>query len=171
MRVCMRVCVCVCVCVCVWCGEGRFHLPPHSCGGQGQLCVVSSLLSLEIGSRLDLWVSGRQGLAHWAVPGPLLFIFFVYFIFIFIRYFLYLHFKFYPLSSFPFQKPPYPIPPPPVHEPTYSRLPVLAFPYTGASSLHRTKGLSSHWCPTRPSSATYAAGALSPSLCTLWLVI
>ena len=34
---------------------------------------------------------------------------------------------------------------------------VLAFPYTGAYSLLKTKGLSSHWWPTRPSSATYAA--------------
>jgi hypothetical protein len=35
----------------------------------------------------------------------------------------------------------------------------------------RTKGLSSHWYPTRPSSATYAEGALSPSMCTLYLVV
>jgi hypothetical protein len=32
---------------------------------------------------------------------------------------------------------------------THSRLLALAFPNTGVSSLHRTKGLSSHWCPTR----------------------
>jgi hypothetical protein len=38
-------------------------------------------------------------------------------------------------------------------------------------SLHRTKGLSSHWCLTRPSSATCAAGAMSPTMCTLWLVV
>jgi hypothetical protein len=43
----------------------------------------------------------------------------------------------------------------------------LAFSYTGASSLHRTKGLSSHWWLTRPSSATYAAGAMNPFMCTL----
>jgi hypothetical protein len=29
-------------------------------------------------------------------------------------------------------------------QPTHSHLPVLAFPYTGESSLHRTKVLSSH---------------------------
>jgi len=46
------------------------------------------------------------------------------------------------------------------HPPTTSLLPTLAFPYTGAWSLHRTKGLFSHWCPTRPSSATYAAWAI-----------
>jgi hypothetical protein len=36
--------------------------------------------------------------------------------------------------------------------PTHSFLTALAFPYTGAWSLYRTKGLSSHWCQTRPSS-------------------
>ena len=30
------------------------------------------------------------------------------------------------------------------HPLTHSHLTILAFPYTGASSLHRTKGLSSH---------------------------
>ena len=49
-------------------------------------------------------------------------------------------------------------------------LSALAFPYTGTSSLHRTKGLSSHWWPTRPFSATYSAGAMSPTMCTLWFV-
>ena len=57
------------------------------------------------------------------------------------------------------------------HPLTHSHLPSLAFSYTGASSLHRTKSLSSHSCPTRPSSATYVAGAMSPSMCTLWLVV
>jgi hypothetical protein len=47
----------------------------------------------------------------------------------------------------------------------------LAFPYTGASSLHRTKGLSSLWCTTRPSSATYVTGAMGHSMCTPWLVV
>lgn len=45
---------------------------------------------------------------------------------------------------------PYPIPLPPAsmwvlpYPPTHSCLPALAFPYTRALSLHRTKGLSSH---------------------------
>ena len=45
---------------------------------------------------------------------------------------------------------PYPILPPPAsmmlltYSPTPSCLPILAFLYTGALSLHRTKGLSSH---------------------------
>ena len=44
----------------------------------------------------------------------------------------------------------YPILPPPAsmrvfpHPPTYSHFPILAFPYTGESNLHRTKGLPSH---------------------------
>jgi hypothetical protein len=44
---------------------------------------------------------------------------------------------------------------------------VLAFPYIGPLSLHRTKGLSSHWWPTRPSCATCVAGAMGLSICTL----
>jgi hypothetical protein len=55
------------------------------------------------------------------------------------------------------------------HSLTYSHLPALAFFYTGASSLQRTKSLSSHWCPTR-SSATYVVVAMGPSMCTPWLV-
>jgi hypothetical protein len=46
----------------------------------------------------------------------------------------------------------YPIPSPTAHQLIHSHFPVLAFPYTGTSSLPRTKGLSSHWHPTRPSS-------------------
>jgi hypothetical protein len=49
-----------------------------------------------------------------------------------------------------------------VSTPTHSHLPTLTFLYTAASSLHRTKSLFSHWCPTRPSSATYMAGAIVP---------
>jgi hypothetical protein len=67
-------------------------------------------------------------------------------------------------------KTPYPFSPPPTYQPTHSCFPVLAFPYTGVSIFLRTRSLSSHWCPTRPSSATYSAGATGPSLCTLWLV-
>jgi len=61
-----------------------------------------------------------------------------------------------------FPLPKHPLPPSP-----------LTFPYTGwgGSSLGRTKGFSSHWCPTRPASATYAAGAMGLSMCTLWMVV
>ena len=54
---------------------------------------------------------------------------------------------------------------------THSYLAALAFPYTRALSLHRTKGFSSHRCKTRPSSTTYAAGAVGPSMYNLWLVV
>jgi hypothetical protein len=54
---------------------------------------------------------------------------------------------------------------------TYSHLPSLASPYTVASSFQKTKGLPSHECQIRPSSATYVAGAMDPSMCTLWLVV
>ena len=53
-----------------------------------------------------------------------------------------------PFLVFPLETP-YPIPPPSdsmrllPYPSTYSCLPALAFPYTGASSLHRTKGFSS----------------------------
>ena len=68
-------------------------------------------------------------------------------------------------------KTPYLIPLHPTHQPTHSHFLVLAFPSTGVSSLLRTKGLSSHWCLTRPSCAADAAGAMGPSMCTLWLVV
>ena len=56
------------------------------------------------------------------------------------------------LSLFPISSPetPYPITPPPAsmgvlpNPPNHYCLPTMAFLYTGASSLHRTKGLSSH---------------------------
>ena len=70
-------------------------------------------------------------------------------------------------SQFSLQKLPIPTPPPflwrcsPTH---HSCLTALAFPYAGASSLHQTKGLASHWCQIRPSSATYAAGATGLSM-------
>jgi len=67
---------------------------------------------------------------------------------------------------------PYPIPIPffkkgvhlPIHPSSY---PPPTFPYTGRSSLDRNKGFSFHWCPTRPSIATHAAGAMSQSIYTL----
>jgi hypothetical protein len=65
----------------------------------------------------------------------------------FIRYFLHLHFKCYPESPSLC----------PVPQPTHSHLLALAFPCTGAYNFHKTKGLSSQWWLTRPSSATYAA--------------
>jgi hypothetical protein len=85
--------------------------------------------------------------------------FFFFLFFFLIGYFLYFQ-MLSPFMVFPMEIP-YFIPPPLAsmrmlpHSPTCSHLPTLPFPSTGASSLHRTKGLSSHWCLTRPSSATY----------------
>ena len=58
-----------------------------------------------------------------------------------------------------------------LYPPTHSCLPALAFLYTGALNPHRIKGRSSHKCPTRPSSATYVARAMGPSMFTLWLMV
>jgi hypothetical protein len=58
-----------------------------------------------------------------------------------------------------------------LHPFTHSCLPALAFPYTGASNPLRPKGHSSHWCPTRLPSATYATWAMGPSMCTLCFIV
>ena len=60
------------------------------------------------------------------------------------------------------------LPIPLAHQPTDSYFLTLAFPYTWAYNLHRTKDLYSHWWPTRLSSATYAAKAMSANMCFLW---
>jgi hypothetical protein len=76
-----------------------------------------------------------------------------------IRYFIYIS-NVIPFPSFPSENPlstPHSLCSP-SHPLPYL---VLEFPYTGAQSLHRTKGLSSHWWSTRPSSATYIARATS----------
>jgi hypothetical protein len=74
---------------------------------------------------------------------------------------------------------PHLIPPPPfpfasmrvlLHPLPNSHLTALAFSYAGASKLNRTMGLPTHWCQTRPSSATYVSGAMYPSRYTLWLM-
>ena len=83
-------------------------------------------------------------------------------------YFIYLYFKYFkcypPFSVFPPQTH-YHLPChsstrvlPHLH--TQSCLSILAFPYPGALSLHRSKGLPSHWCPKRQSFATHAAGVI-----------
>jgi hypothetical protein len=101
----------------------------------------------------------------------------IYFFFYFIGYFLCLYFKCYPFSQVFSPETPYRIPAPPAFmkvcpPPTHLLPPPHhGIPLHWALSLHRTKGLSSHWCPTRPSSAVYASGAVSCSMCTLWLVV
>ena len=100
---------------------------------------------------------------------------FLLFFFSFVGYFLYLHFKRYPLSSLPSGNPLFHSPPPASmrvlpYTCTHSCLPAQAFPSTGALKPHKTKSLFSHWFPTRPFSATYAARAMGPSICILLLV-
>ena len=69
-------------------------------------------------------------------------------------------------------KRPYPISLPMLtNPPTPPTLAVLLFPYTGALSLLRAKGLSSLWCPIMASSTTYAAGAMCHFICNLLLAV
>jgi hypothetical protein len=85
-----------------------------------------------------------------------------------LSYLIYLCFKCYIFSWFPLWIAPNQ-PPPPA---SMWMLPSLAFPYTGALSLHRTKGCSSHWCCTRTFSAkNTGAGAIGCSMWTLRLVV
>jgi hypothetical protein len=118
-------------------------VPEHTCI-QGSSCSdpPSVTWSLPLSSvSLTQTFSSRS-----ILPGESIFLFIIIIIIIniiIIIYFLYLHFKCYPLSWFPLQKPPIPSllllftnPPTP--------FPVLAFPYTGASSILRTKSLFSH---------------------------
>jgi len=55
--------------------------------------------------------------------------------------------------------------------PAHSCFTALASPYTGTSSLHRTQGLPSFWCYIRQISVTYVSEVMTPSMCTLWLVL
>ena len=74
-----------------------------------------------------------------------------------------------PFPSFPSGKSPIPasmrvLPHLPAHPlPT----PCPGIPLHRGIQPSRTKSIYSHWCPTRQSSATYAAGAMGPSMCTL----
>jgi hypothetical protein len=88
-----------------------------------------------------------------------------FFIFL-IGYFIYLNFKCYPLSLFPLQNP--------LSPPSFPYTPTHPLPLPGPGILlywgiepQRTKVLSSHWWLTRPSSTTYAARAMSPTMCFL----
>ena len=92
----------------------------------------------------------------------------------FSNHFICLYIKWYPLFWLPLHK--WLTPPLCLYEgappPTYSLLiTVVASPYTGALSHHRTKGLLYYQFQIRPSSPTYVSGAMAPSMCTLWLVV
>ena len=117
----------------------------------------------------------------WNIFSSFFTVFFVCFasLFLFIFYWIFSLFTFQmfsPFQVFPLETP-YPILPPTTSRrvlpipPTHSCLPALGFPYTGASKPLRPSCRSSLWCSTRSSSATYAARALGPSMCTLLLVV
>jgi len=141
--VCVRVCVCVCECVCVC------------------VCVfiqiVKSLGTLSGGTRNRFRCNGKQDIVY----------FIEYFLFIFqmLTPFLFPVHKSVSHLSTPSSLRVY-IPQPPTPSPLHT----LMFPDTWGSSLGRIKGFS-HWCPTRPTSTTYAARAMGLSMCTLWVVV
>lgn len=87
----------------------------------------------------------------------------------------YLHFKYYCLSRFAVLKPPIPSPSPfckvsPPVKPFPTHLPALTISYWRGPALAGLRDSSPLW-PTRPSSATCAAGAMWLSMCTLWVVV
>jgi hypothetical protein len=142
-----------------------FNSPPHALNKL--YCVLYLCVSgLSRGRDASAW-------ALWGTPFPdqNIFYFFSFLIsiaFIFlIRYFLHLHFKCYPLSLFPLWESLIPNCHP-ASQPTHSRFLALALPCTGAYNFRKTKGLSSHWWPTRPSFATYATRDTSSG--GYWLV-
>ena len=50
-------------------------------------------------------------------------------------------------------------------------LPSPPIPASWHSPILGYRTFTSHWWPTRPSSATHAARTISPTMCTLWLVV
>ena len=94
--------------------------------------------------------------------------------FFFKNSFICLHFKWYPPSLVPLHTFPSHLPTPfasmrmLLHPLTHSCLAALASCYARVPNLHRTKGLPSHWCQIRPSSATYVSWAMSPCIHFDW---
>jgi hypothetical protein len=118
-------------------------------------------MSLVVGK---LWVFKTLCLSYLFIY---IYIYLFIYLFILAIFFIYIS-NVIPFPGFPSRTSLYPSSPPiPAHQHTHSCFLALAFPDSEAQSLHRTKGLSSHLWPTRPSSAIYAARAMSPSICTL----
>jgi hypothetical protein len=111
------------------------------------------------------------GILVWHTSAEQLLVPFLHFLFLLVILFIYIS-NVISLPSFPSTSS---LPPPPLPLwgcfPTHSCLNGLALSYSGSSSLHKTKGLPSHWCQIRPSSATYPAGAMGTSMWTLWLAV
>jgi len=121
------------------------------------LLILGKHLQYLMTRHSNMWAYG--GLSH---PNHHISFFFFYWIF-----------KIYILNVIPF-----PVSPPETCYPiSHLSASVRVLPYTPTPShpdiplhwgisLDRTKGFSSHWFPTRPSSATHADGAIGLSLCT-----
>ena len=109
--------------------------------GAGTLVDSSGILG-----RLGTWATRLREKARTA-PTVALLLFICLFVCLFVCLLLDIFFIYIsnviPFPHFCF-KTPYSLPPTPVSQPTHSRFLVLAFPYTGASSLPRSKGLFSH---------------------------
>jgi hypothetical protein len=143
------------VCVCV------FYATHDNCPkGRNILSGVGSSLSISHKERAPT-VTYRQSDENTFSIEVLFFLFF---------YWIFSLFTFQMLSPLQVSPPetPHSIPPPPTsmrvlpHPPTHSCNPL----HWGIEH-HRTKSCSSHRCPTRPSSATYSARDMGPSICTL----
>ena len=120
---------------------------------------------------------------HLSIRFLFFFILLFYFIFIFIKQSIHLHRKWCPTSRLSLYKPPishlsspppiclYEGASPPTHPLTPAPLLFQHLSYAGASKLHRTKGIPSHWCHPRSSSSTYVSGAMDLFLYTSWLMV
>jgi hypothetical protein len=108
------------------------HVTAGAHGGQKQ--QISLELELQVVVRHLVWVLGTELIYNLFFKLDILFVYILNVI---------------PFPGFPSASP-RPIPPYPTsmsvlpHPPTHSHLTTLVFLYTGASSLHRTKGLLSH---------------------------
>jgi len=154
--VCVRVCVCVCVCARVHlCIHTHTHTHTRECRC---LCTPRTI---------SYYVSWRYQCISLFISK------FTFFSILLVILFIYIPMLFVfsvspPQTSFPSSITSLRVLPRP---PIYSCLSALAFPYTGALSLHRTNVLPSYSCQTRPSSPTYASGAMGLCMCALWLVV
>jgi hypothetical protein len=86
-------------------------------------------------------------------------------------FFLYLHFKCYPISLFPLQKTLILSSPSPCSPTHPLPLPDPGIPLHWGIELAQDQGSLLPLMLHRPSSATYAARAIGPFMCSLWLVV
>jgi hypothetical protein len=120
-------------------GRPLLFKPPHHLSGDSEAMACTSSASVllhSVHSQTPRY-KGVIGGGECKSSNPRSLFLFLFFI----SNFLHLHFKCYPLFLVSPSETPLPHTTlPSAHQPTYSCFPVLAFPYSGASSLHRTKG-------------------------------